>query len=207
LSLHHERTAAAWLRARQWIGTLSPPDVTEQLEDDSLRLWKSGNAAFMRNWPYAYVESMRSDSQVSDRIGVTQMPMGDGPNARHADTLGGFQLMVGKETKNREAAIELVRFLTSPEIQRVNAITRGYAPARLDIFDDPAVLKSNTLFKTLHDVLVEDAMIRPSTAAGDQYDAVSAAYFAAARRALTGQESGLKAVMQLDKNLRRILSE
>jgi ABC-type glycerol-3-phosphate transport system substrate-binding protein len=51
LSLHHERTAAAWQRARQWIGTLSPPDVTEQLEDDSLRLWKSGNAAFMRSWP------------------------------------------------------------------------------------------------------------------------------------------------------------
>jgi hypothetical protein len=57
------------------------------------------------------------------------------------------------------------------------------------------------------DVLLRGAMIRPSTAAGDQYDAVSAAYFTAARSALTGQESGLKAVMQLDKNLRRILSD
>ena len=45
-----------------------------------------------------------------------------------ADTLGGFQLMVSKTSKHKEAAIELVRFLTSAEIQRVNAKVRGYAP-------------------------------------------------------------------------------
>jgi trehalose/maltose transport system substrate-binding protein len=202
-----ERTATAWERAGEWIGTLSPPEVIGQLEDDSLRLWKTGNAAFMRNWPYAYVESAKGDSNVGDGTGVTLMPQGDGPDARHADTLGGFQLMVSKETKNREAAIELVRFLTSPEIQRVNAITRGYAPTRLDIYDDPAVLRSNKLFRTLRKVLADGAIIRPSSAAGARYDAISEAYFTAARSTLTGQQSGLKAITQLDKNLRRILSE
>jgi trehalose/maltose transport system substrate-binding protein len=77
-------------RARRWIGTVSPPDVTDQLEDDSLRIWKNGDAAFMRNWPYAYVESMRPDSSVRDKVGVTPLPRGDGPGGRHADILGGF---------------------------------------------------------------------------------------------------------------------
>ncbi len=105
-------------RARRWIGTLSPPDVAGQLEDDSLRIWKNGDAAFMRNWPYAYVESMRPDSSVKNRLGVTLLPKGDQAGARHADVLGGFQLMVSKKSANKDAAIELVKFLTSPEIQR-----------------------------------------------------------------------------------------
>jgi trehalose/maltose transport system substrate-binding protein len=205
--MQHQRTTAAWRRARNWIGTLSPPEVTRQLEDDSLRLWKGGDAAFMRNWPYAYVESMRADSSVRNHTGVTLLPMGDGPNSRHADTLGGFQLMVSKTTKHRAAAIELVRFLTSPEIQRVNAVTRGYAPTRLALYRDPAVMKSNALFTNLRDVLLHGAMVRPSTAAGSRYDAVSTAYFKAARRTLISQETASNAVTQLDKSLRRILAE
>ena len=120
----------AFERAKGWIGALSPPDVTNQLEDDSLQLWKSGNAAFMRNWPYAYLESMKGDSSIRNHVGVTVLPMGSGPQGRHADILGGFQLMVSKTSKNKSAAIEMVSFLTSPEIQRVNATTRGYLPTR-----------------------------------------------------------------------------
>jgi trehalose/maltose transport system substrate-binding protein len=90
LSLQRAPMVEALERARRWIGTLSPPEVTAQLEDDSLRMWKNGDAAFMRNWPYAYVESMRSDSPVRNRVGVTLVPKGDGSHGRHADILGGF---------------------------------------------------------------------------------------------------------------------
>jgi trehalose/maltose transport system substrate-binding protein len=130
---------------------------------------------------------------VKDRFGVTILPKGDGPDGRHADILGGFQLMVSKTTKNKEAAIELVKFLTSPEIQRVNAATRGYAPTRPDIYADPVVLKADPIFQTLRNVLLEGLVTRPSTAAGTRYDAVSTAYFTAMRRALTGQESAATA--------------
>jgi trehalose/maltose transport system substrate-binding protein len=198
--------AQAWERARRWIGTLSPPDVTHQLEDDSLQLWKSGDAAFMRNWPYAYPESMRADSNVRDRVGVTVLPMGDGPKGRHADILGGFQLMVRRTSRNKEAAIELVKFLTSPEIQRVNAATRGYAPTRPNIYDDPAVLQANPFFGTLRGVLLDGAVTRPSSAAGSRYNAVSTAYFTAVHQTLTGQKSATTAAAELGRNLKLILS-
>ena len=192
--------------ARRWIGTLSPPNTTSQLEDDSLRNWKQGNAAFMRNWPYAYLESMSRESAVRDQVDVTVLPMGDDPGGRHADILGGFQLMVSKTSKNKSAAIELVKFLTSPQIQRVNAITRGYAPTRPALYDAPAVLKANLFFGTLRHVLLEGAVTRPSTAAGQQYDAVSEAYFTAVRQILTGQKSATVAVEELEKELQRILA-
>jgi trehalose/maltose transport system substrate-binding protein len=207
VDLEPARAAMAWERARRWVGTISPPEVTRQLEDDSLQIWKRGDAAFMRNWPYAYLESMQADSNVRDRVGVTVMPGGDGQQGRHADMLGGFQLMVSKASKNKEAAIELVRFLTSPEIQRVNAIARGYAPTRPDIYEDPAVLRANPFFGALRGILVEGGVTRPSTAAGARYDAVSTAYFSAVHQTLTGEKNANRAAAQLEKDLRRTFAK
>jgi len=193
-------------RARRWIGTISPPDVTSQLEDDSLRIWMNGDAAFMRNWPYAYVESMASDSIVRNQIGVTLMPKGDQPGARHADVLGGFQLMVSKKSANKDAAIELVKFLTSPEIQRVNAATRGYAPTRPGLYDSPA-LKANPFFATLRDVLLNGAVTRPSTVAGPQYDRLSTAYFTAVRQALIGEKKADAAMSEMESQVHRLIAK
>jgi trehalose/maltose transport system substrate-binding protein len=132
--------------------------------------------------------------------------MGEAADARHADMLGGFQLMVSKASKNKAAAVELVKFLTSPEVQRVNAITRGYAPTRPNLYDDSAVLKANPFFGTLRPVLLEGAVTRPSTAAGSRYDAVSRAYFTSVRQSLTGQKSAAAAVENLEKQLQHILA-
>jgi trehalose/maltose transport system substrate-binding protein len=193
-------------RARRWIGTISPPDVTDQLEDDSLRIWKNGDAAFMRNWPYAYIESMRPDSSVRNKVGVTLLPKGGLPVARHADVLGGFQLMVSKKSANKDAAIELVKFLTSREIQRVNAVTRGYAPTRPALYNSPA-LRVNPFFATLRDVLLNGAVTRPSTAAGSQYDRLSTAYFTAVRQTLVGEKSADTAVTEFESALHRLTAK
>ena len=206
VSLERAPMVQALERARRWIGTLSPPDVTGQLEDDSLRIWKNGDAAFMRNWPYAYVESMRPESSVRNQVGVTLLPKGDHPGARHADVLGGFQLMVSKKSANKDPAIELVKFLTSPEIQGVNAATRGYAPTRPALYDSPA-LKANPFFATLRDVLLKGAVTRPSTAAGPQYDRLSTAYFTAVRQTLIGEKSADAAVTELECELHRLTAK
>ena len=206
VSLERAPMIQALERARRWIGTVSPPDVTAELEDDSLRIWKNGDAAFMRNWPYAYVESMSPDSSVRNRIGVTMMPQGDRTGSRHADVLGGFQLMVSKKSANKGAAIELVKFLTSPEIQGVNASTRGYAPTRPALYDSPA-LKANPFFATLRDVLLNGAVTRPSTAAGPQYDRLSTAYFTAVRQTLIGEKSADAAVTELEGELHRLTAK
>ncbi len=80
--------------------------------------------------------------------------------------------MVSRTSKHKQAAIELVRFLTSAEIQRANAMTRGYAPTIPDIYEDKEVLRTNLFFGILRSVLLNGAAIRPSTVAGARYDQV-----------------------------------
>ena len=70
-----------------------------------------------------------------------------------------------------------MRSLPSAEIQRVNAKVRGYAKTRPDIYEDQEVLRSNPFFRTLQSVLLNGAVIRPSTIAGARYGEMSTAYF------------------------------
>jgi trehalose/maltose transport system substrate-binding protein len=203
LSVDPARTVAAWERAHRWVGTISPSDTPQALEDDSLKTWKSGGAAFMRNWPYAFVEGQGADSTVRGQVGVTVMPKGDGPRSRHADALGGFQLMVSKASHNKAAAIELVRYLTSPEIQRVNAMSRGYAPVRPGFYNTPALKKEP--FRAVKVALRKGEIVRPSSAAGAHYDALSAAYFQVVHDVLIGQKSGNAALDKFKTEADKIL--
>ena len=70
-------------------------------------LWQAGNAAFMRNWPYAFSLGQADDSIIKDKFDVTLLPSG---GSRNADTLGGWQLAVSKYSKHPAEAAALVKF-------------------------------------------------------------------------------------------------
>jgi trehalose/maltose transport system substrate-binding protein len=84
-------------------------------------------------------------------------------------------LWSAKTSKHQEAAIELVRFLTSTEIQRVNAKVRGYATTRPDIYEDQEVPRSDPFFRTLQSVLLKRRG-HPAIA-GARYEEMPTAYF------------------------------
>ena len=158
----------------------------------------------MRNWPYAYQESMKADSKVRDKVAVTLLPKGEGRKGRHADILGGFQLMISKRSQNKQAAIELLKFLTSPESQRLNS-NRGYAPVTMSLYTDSTVLHAAPFFGILRNILLDDAITRPSTIAGDKYDALSAAFFTSVHDALTRRMSAPSAAERVERDLETVL--
>ena len=58
----------------------APKAVTTYKEEESRRAFESGNATFMRNWPYAY--SLGKDSKIADEFDITTFPGYGGQRGR-----------------------------------------------------------------------------------------------------------------------------
>jgi len=207
ISINNEQAAAALDRAKGWVGTISPPGVTTYKEEDARGVWQAGNAAFMRNWPYAYSSGQAADSVIKDKFDVTLVPKGDGPNAQNADTLGGWQLMVSNYSQHKEAATEFVKFLASPYGQQQRAIELSNLPTIAEVYTDPEVVAKNPFYPRLLPVFQGGAVPRPSTVTGELYNDVSSAYFSAVNQVLTGQIDGATAVANLQTDIEDILAK
>jgi trehalose/maltose transport system substrate-binding protein len=195
------RAIHALERAVSWIGTISPPGVVSYGEDDSMNVWRSGNAAFMRSWLYGY-GSMRDPSwPIHDRFGVALLPGGPGGRSR---VLGDMAVAVSKYSKHRAEAVAAIRDLTSARNEAVRARQAGSVPTR-SMLQNRFDIMDNTPFRGLlaKDVLT-GIVARPSVITGRSYDAVSRAYSTAVHAALTRQQSPREALAALEKQLVQI---
>ena len=97
--------------------------MTNFAEPESLQAFKAGDAAFMRNWPYAYAELQKSDSAVRGHVAVTTMVAenGEQPTA----TLGSWGLSVLSDSSHKTSAVEAIRYLTSDAAQRERFLEPG----------------------------------------------------------------------------------
>ncbi len=71
--------------AAGWVDTISPPGTLNYGEEEARGVFQSGNAVFMRNWPYAWALSQARDSPVRDKVAVAPLPRG-GADGMHAST-------------------------------------------------------------------------------------------------------------------------
>ena len=126
---------------RNQIGKITPRGVTSYNEDGARIPFDNGDAAFMRNWPYAYSLSQATGSAVKGKFAVTVLPHGS--KGTSVGTVGGWQLGVSKYSKHKGAAIELVRYLTSPGVQKFNAIFNSNVPTIPSVARIKAVVKTN----------------------------------------------------------------
>jgi trehalose/maltose transport system substrate-binding protein len=189
--------------AHSWIGTISPVGVSTYAEEEARNIWQAGNAAFMRNWPYAYSLGADPKSAVAGKFDVTVLPKG-GDNGKNAACLGGWQLMISAYSKVPDAAAELVRYLSSTEVQKRIAIDWSVLPTRPSLYSDPDVLAKNPFFKIMLEVF-NNAVARPSTVTGADYNQLSTAFFQNVNEVLTGAESGKDAVVRIEGVAKRIV--
>jgi trehalose/maltose transport system substrate-binding protein len=128
---------------RGWVGDISPRGVTSYDEEGARNAFAGGNAAFLRNWPYAYAANQTTP--VKGKFDVTVLPHGAGSSS--VGTVGGWQLGVSKYSKHKGAAIEFVRYLTSPATQKFDAIYNTNVPTIPSVARDKAVVKANPYLK------------------------------------------------------------
>jgi len=201
IEVNNPATVAAFERAAGWVGTISPPGVISYQEEDARGVWHAGNAAFMRNWPYAYSSSLQSEA-IAGNFDVAPVPAGDA--GRGAATLGGWHIGVSRYSAQPAAAAAFAAYMTSVENQKHYAIDTSSPPASAVLYADPDI-QAAMPFASPEVVAVTTA--RPSTVTGAQYNEVSTLYFTAVHSILTGKEDAESAVELLELDLEALLGQ
>ena len=149
--------AAGWLQQLVREG-ISPQAVANFAEPEALQSFEAGEAAFLRNWPYAWQELQRQGSAVAGKVAVTTMVAE--PGQPHAATQGswGFSLLAG--SPHPEAAATVLQALTGEASQRQLVRRYGYTPTLTALFDDPELVAERPLLPELRQAL-EQAVLRP----------------------------------------------
>jgi multiple sugar transport system substrate-binding protein len=175
----------------------APKAVTTYMEPESERAFTSGNATYLRNWPYVY--ALAKDSKVADEFQVSTFPNYDGNKG--AGVIGGYNLAISAYSENPEGALAFINSATSPEAQEIQA-TKASLPAVLnDTYDDPQVQKALPFATELRDA-VEQARPRPVTPV---YPQVSEAIYNNVFDVLQGNASPDEAASKMNDDIQKAL--
>jgi trehalose/maltose transport system substrate-binding protein len=202
VTINNPNAVAAIDQAAGWVKTITPEGVLNYAEEEARGVFQSGNAVFMRNWPYAWSLAQGDDSSIKGKVGVVALPKG-GDDGRHAATLGGWQLAVSKYSENPDVAADLVLYLTGAEEQKRRAIVGSYNPTIAGLYQDEDVLAANPFFGDLYDTFV-NAVPRPSTVTKGKYNQVSNEFWNAVHAVLSGKTDAAASLADLEQSLERM---
>jgi multiple sugar transport system substrate-binding protein len=158
-------TTTEWLAQAKDDNCLAPGFNTAA-EEEARNEFQSGNAVFMRNWPYAYA-LIQDDQQspVRENFDIAPLPTFTGDGTISA--LGGFNNAVSAFSNNKEMAKEFVVWAsTDEEAQRMLATEASLPPTMESVYED---LSDDPVMALLGEVL-PDAKARPPA---PQYNEIS----------------------------------
>mgnify|MGYP002780529434 CR=1 FL=1 len=178
---------------------ISPPGVTNYIEEDALRQFENGNAVFMRNWPYAWAEANKDSSPVAGNIALK--PMVHSADEQPAACLGGWGFGISATTPHPEEAWRVVEYFTSPGPMKQFITEFAYVPSRRALFTDPEVLAVFPHYEQLLEV-AETAVPRPPVGQYAQLSDILQRYLSAA---ITDQMTPEAAMTAAAGESRRVL--
>ncbi|CDX44274.1 putative ABC transporter-binding protein DR_1438 [Mesorhizobium sp. ORS 3359] len=201
ISINNPKAAAALDRVKGWIGAIAPPGVLAYQEEESRGVWQTGNAVFMRNWPYAYALGNSQNSPIKGRFDVAPLPAGDGGHP--VATLGGWNLAVSKYSKHPDAAIDLVKFIASPEMQKYRTLKTSNLPTIAALYDDPDIARQQPIVPRWKEIFL-DAQPRPSATARIKYNEASSQFWTAVHNTISGNGTAADNLADLEARLTRL---
>jgi multiple sugar transport system substrate-binding protein len=145
-----------------------PKNIAE-IATDRIRIdFQAGNVVFAMTWGYVWnrVEN-DADSKVKGKVGVAKLPHDAGGTS--ATCIGGWQVAVSAFSKSKQEAVKFARYLSSPEVSKMQSIMASHLPVFPSVYKDAEVLKANPWFAEALPV-VESAKSRPVSS---QYPQVS----------------------------------
>ncbi|HEU4631287.1 MAG TPA: ABC transporter substrate-binding protein [Gemmatimonadaceae bacterium] len=154
--------ARALTTMRDEIGTIAPPEVLTWHEEETRFAFQNGDAALMRNWPYAYaLMNDSTQSRVAGRYAVAPIP--PAPGGEPAAALGGAQLAVNAHSDVPDAAYAVIAYLTAPAQMLERAEVAGQFPTRRALFDDQRLARALAIPVDQARAVLERTVPRPVT--------------------------------------------
>jgi multiple sugar transport system substrate-binding protein len=172
--------------------------VTTYEEESSRRAFESGNATFMRNWPYAY--SLGKESGIADDFDVAKFPGFAGGEG--AGALGGYNLGISAFTDNAGGSLAFAEFLVTPEVQQEMFVKATLPATVTSVYKDPQVQKEIPFTEELLKA-VEQAEPRPVSPV---YTEISQAIYDNVFEVLNGRASADEAASSMNSEIEEALA-
>ena len=124
--------SATWMQ-NLYANGLIPSDTPNLLWPEVAQNFCDGNIAFYLEWYgwYSYFQDPESCPAIAGNFGLSRGPVGTGDT--HTGWAGAHAFSVSKASQNKEAAAQLVKFLTSERVSYEEA-QLGVLPVRSDVW-------------------------------------------------------------------------
>ncbi len=177
-----------------------PPNIAEIVTDRMRLNFQGGNLLFAMQWGYAWNRFQNdADTQVKDKVAVVPLPGFAG--GQPATCIGGWQIAVSAFSKNKAEAVKLIRFLSSPEISKMQAILASHLPVFAEVYEDAEVLQANPWFAQARPVVLT-ARSRPVS---PRYNEVSDIIRSNMNAFLAGTRTSDQALSDMNQRLARVM--
>jgi multiple sugar transport system substrate-binding protein len=172
---------------------VTPPEVATWGILEAISAFDSGQAAFARQWNSAYLSALASP--IAADVGVAPLPTFAGSND-HYSTSGGSDVYINPYTRNMDAALTFVRWLTDVQAQEIMASAYSMIPANDVVRNDPRIMSRGP-------VLSADSRSTPVSRPANTpaYTAVSRAIFTNVHDALVGALTPEGALQTADRQI------
>jgi trehalose/maltose transport system substrate-binding protein len=165
----------------------TPAAVTTFQEPQAMNTFGGGNAAFLRNWDYAYSAATTASSGgklKADQVGVEPLPTFQGQSYPGYSNIGGWNMYINPHSKNINLDLTFIKWLATPAAQDILSKRYGFISTVTAVRSDPAVIGSNPVF-----AVVPKTKLVPRPAGTPNYPALSTAMYQNVNAALAGSAS------------------
>lgn len=180
---------------------ITPEGVMTYEEEETRHIFQEGRAIFCRNWPYMWKLAQGENSPVRGKVGLTVLPHKEGKQSY--STLGGWGFGISKFSKNKDACIKFIRYITSYEAQKKLHFKSGIVPTRKALFKDEDILKQTPFYSDLYQILLS---ARPRPVHPD-YAQISDILRRFIHKVLLGELSAEGALRKAESEIKEVLKK
>ena len=182
----------------------SPAAVTTFQEPQAMDTFGGGNAAFLRNWDYAYTAAITPSSGgklTASQVGVAPLPTFAGQAYPGYSNIGGWNMYINPHSAHLGADLTFIQWLSGTTAQDILSQKYGFISTVTAVRTSPATIASNPVF-----AVVPKTKLVPRPAGTPEYPALSTAIYTNVNGALAGSTSPSAAVAAMQTQATTALS-